>query len=116
MLMTKEVKGHDEAPSNITDHAFEPRGEWYTLCRHCGFARAAHQDSTIDADEEIAKDHIRRYGEVRHAIPKRQDELNEKYAYLPREEEVQVRIGYVGDGVDAPVGSRIGYVGDDDDD
>lgn len=38
----KEVH-HDETPSNIVDHAFEPRGEWYTLCKHCGLAESAHQ-------------------------------------------------------------------------
>lgn len=44
---TKEV-GHDEAPAEIEDHPFEPRGEWYTLCKHCGLAQAAHSETTID--------------------------------------------------------------------
>jgi hypothetical protein len=42
----KEV-AHDETPSGITDHAFEPKGEWWTLCRHCNFAESAHRDTTL---------------------------------------------------------------------
>lgn len=42
----KEV-GHDETPSGITDHAFEPRHAWYSLCKHCGLAEAAHAESAI---------------------------------------------------------------------
>lgn len=44
---------HDEAPSGITDHPFEPRGEWYTLCVHCGLAQAAHAETTVDPREYI---------------------------------------------------------------
>lgn len=44
---------HDEAPSGITDHAFEPRREWYTLCKHCGYAEAAHAETTINARDHI---------------------------------------------------------------
>jgi len=43
----KEVL-HDTTPSQITDHAFEPRGEWWTLCKHCPLARAAHRDPGRD--------------------------------------------------------------------
>lgn len=50
---------HDEAPSKIDDHAFEPRGAWYTLCKHCTLAMAAHDRTTVDAAEEIRKDHLR---------------------------------------------------------
>jgi hypothetical protein len=42
----KEV-AHDETPSGITDHAFEPKGEWWTLCRHCNFAESAHAETTM---------------------------------------------------------------------
>jgi hypothetical protein len=42
----KEVT-HDETPSQIVDHPFEPRGEWYTLCKHCHLAESAHRDTTI---------------------------------------------------------------------
>ena len=39
--------GHDEAPSIIDDHAFEPRGEWWSLCEHCGLAESAHKETTL---------------------------------------------------------------------
>ncbi|HVI77815.1 MAG TPA: hypothetical protein VM715_06560 [Candidatus Acidoferrum sp.] len=42
----KEV-AHDEAPSVIIDHAFEPRAEWWTLCRHCHLAESAHKETTL---------------------------------------------------------------------
>jgi hypothetical protein len=42
----KEVQ-HDETPSGVTDHAFEPKGEWYTLCRHCNLAESAHRETTL---------------------------------------------------------------------
>lgn len=48
----KEV-AHDETPSGITDHAFVPRGEWYTLCLQCGFAQAAHAETTVDQLAEM---------------------------------------------------------------
>ena len=49
----REVVAHDETPSGITDHAFEPRDEWYTLCVHCGLAEAAHAETTIDSRVHI---------------------------------------------------------------
>lgn len=57
--MAKEVRGHDEAPSAITDHAFVPRAQWWSLCKICGLAQAAHSSTTIDAHEEMRKDHER---------------------------------------------------------
>lgn len=44
---------HDDAPSGIDDHPFEPRGEWYTLCVHCGLAQAAHTETVVDPREYI---------------------------------------------------------------
>lgn len=44
---------HDETPSQITDHAFEPRGEWYTLCKHCSLSEAAHVHTTLTGREHI---------------------------------------------------------------
>lgn len=79
----------DETPPEIKDHAFEPRGAWYTRCKHCGLAQAAHSETTIDQLAEIKADHER------------------------QEERRAVRIGYVGDADDHD--SMIGYVGDDDD-
>lgn len=39
--------GHDETPSVITDHKFAPMGEWYTRCKRCRLAEAAHAQSEI---------------------------------------------------------------------
>jgi hypothetical protein len=47
--MTREPKAHDEAPSVIVDHPYTPRGEWWSLCRICGLAQAAHNSSTPEA-------------------------------------------------------------------
>lgn len=44
---------HDETPSQVTDHAFEPRGEWYTLCKYCRLSEAAHQETTLTGREHI---------------------------------------------------------------
>lgn len=41
----KEV-AHDEAPSGVTDHAFVPKAEWWTLCKHCNLAESAHAETT----------------------------------------------------------------------
>jgi hypothetical protein len=37
---------HDESPSIIDDHPFEPKGEWWTLCKHCNLAESAHKETT----------------------------------------------------------------------
>ena len=37
---------HDETPSIIISHAFEARGEWWTLCKHCHLAESAHLETT----------------------------------------------------------------------
>lgn len=50
---------HDEAPSIIKDHPFEPAAQWWSLCKHCNLAQAAHSSSTINTQEEIRKDHER---------------------------------------------------------
>lgn len=42
----KEVP-HDESPSQIVDHAFEPKFEWWSLCKHCNFSEAAHKETTL---------------------------------------------------------------------
>lgn len=36
---------HDESPSVITSHPFEPKGEWWTLCKHCNLAESAHKET-----------------------------------------------------------------------
>ena len=55
MMSTDETKAprakeviHDETPSQIIDHEFDPRGEWWSLCKHCRLARAAHRDSVLE--------------------------------------------------------------------
>jgi hypothetical protein len=58
-MATREPVAHDEAPSAITDHPFVPKGQWWSLCVHCGLAQAAHTSSTINTAEEIRKDHAR---------------------------------------------------------
>lgn len=37
---------HDESPSVISTHAFEPKGAWWSLCKHCNLAESAHKDTT----------------------------------------------------------------------
>jgi hypothetical protein len=37
-----DMKAEGEAPAIITGHAFVAEGEWWTTCRHCGLAEAAH--------------------------------------------------------------------------
>lgn len=46
-VVKPKVSFHDEAPAIISDHKFSPRGEWYTLCRHCSLAEAAHQATEL---------------------------------------------------------------------
>ena len=29
----------------VTDHAFEPDGEWWGLCKHCHLAESTHQST-----------------------------------------------------------------------
>lgn len=52
---------HDEAPAIISDHAFEPRTEWWSLCKHCGLAEAAHSETTVDHRKRIS---ISYYGDT----------------------------------------------------
>ena len=35
----------NNAPAIIDDHPFEPRAQWFTTCRRCGLAEAAHTDA-----------------------------------------------------------------------
>lgn len=55
--------------SVITDHAFVPKGEWYTTCgyvrertissrsRRCGLAEAAHRESTLTHTAKVVVEH-----------------------------------------------------------
>lgn len=45
---------HDEAPSNIVDHPFEPKAAWWSLCGYtkengalCNLAESAHAETSI---------------------------------------------------------------------
>lgn len=48
---------HDTSPAIIGDHAFVPRAEWWSLCKICGLAQAAHAETTIDSLEEMRREH-----------------------------------------------------------
>lgn len=50
------MAAHDEGPAIINDHAFEPKGAWFTLCRHCNLGEAAHSETTIRSADEIRED------------------------------------------------------------
>lgn len=89
--MAEEPKAHDETPPEVGDHPFEPRGEWWSLCMHCGLARAAHSSSTIDTRLAMFEDQMKRYGEIRHVNPERKAELNRIH------QGGRVRIGYYSD-------------------
>ena len=52
--MVRKNKEHDETPAIISDHSFEPRREWWSLCRHCNLAMAAHAETKIDARDYLA--------------------------------------------------------------
>lgn len=47
---------HDETPSIIDDHPYEPKAQWWTLCKHCNLAESAHSRSIFryigDDDED----------------------------------------------------------------
>jgi 5-methylcytosine-specific restriction endonuclease McrA len=42
----KEIP-HDETPSDIVSHPFEPKAQWWTLCKHCNHAESAHKETTL---------------------------------------------------------------------
>lgn len=44
---------HDDPPS-VNDHAFEPSDEWWSLCKHCNIAQAAHLLTHPVVSHEIA--------------------------------------------------------------
>lgn len=41
------MTGADQTPAPVEGHAFEPKGAWWTTCKHCGLAEAAHASSTV---------------------------------------------------------------------
>lgn len=100
--MIVEPKAHDEASPGVGDHPFDPRGEWWSLCKHCGLARAAHRTSTIDVRRAMFEDQMARYGEIRHHDPVRKAALEREFGREPT----------VHPGGRLQIGR---YVGDDDD-
>jgi hypothetical protein len=44
------VSDHEKGTA-ITDHWYEPRGAWWTVCKICGLAEAAHL-STLSTHAE----------------------------------------------------------------
>lgn len=103
-MIMAEPKAHDEASPGVGDHPFDPRGEWWSLCKHCGLARVAHKTSTIDVRRAMFAEQMARYGEIRYHDPERKAELEREFG---NDNEPTVR----------PGGRlQIGhYVGDDDD-
>lgn len=96
--MTKEVpSSHDEGPAIINDHAFDPRGKWWDLCKHCGLARASHRDSTIDTRLAMFEDQMTRYGKINHVDPVKGTELERELERARLQAGGRVRISYVGD-------------------
>lgn len=57
---TKRPKpvAYDEAPSIVSDHPFEPKGEWWTLCGYmgCNLAESAHSETTSPPFRYISDD------------------------------------------------------------
>lgn len=49
-------QGENNTPSNITDHKFETKGEWWERCIHCGMAEAAHAESVTSYDPNAEDD------------------------------------------------------------
>ena len=47
---------HDEVPSGVTDHAFDPKGLWYTLCAHCNLAESAHAETNVPKFHYVSDD------------------------------------------------------------
>lgn len=101
MIMTDEVApSHDEAPPEIDDHPFEPRGEWWSLCKHCSLAQAAHSSSAIDTRMAMLTEHMETYGEIRHVDPVEKERLGREFRDYERERihsGGRARIGYVSD-------------------
>jgi hypothetical protein len=53
----KEV-GHDESPSIISSHPFQPKGEWWSLCGYrkadgklCNLSESAHTETIYNHHE-----------------------------------------------------------------
>jgi hypothetical protein len=53
--MSEPIITDGAAASIITDHPFEPRAEWWSLCKRCGLAKSAHVASVTDDASDLAE-------------------------------------------------------------
>jgi ribulose bisphosphate carboxylase small subunit len=96
-MVERLVPRHDEALPEVDSHPFEPRKQWWSLCKHCGLAQAAHSSSTIDTRMAMLQEHMDTYGEVRHIDPVKKAELEEEVERERNRPDGRVRVGYVSD-------------------
>jgi hypothetical protein len=47
---------HDQTPSITTDHPFEPKGEWWSLCKHCNLAESTHAETVLNPIRYLGDD------------------------------------------------------------
>ena len=91
--MGKPIEHGDTPSSLITDHAYEPIDQWWSLCKHCRLAQAAHSSSI---PEVIAEKKARFERQMRAGFVRR---------YPTYEPEVETPVGR----------PQIEYIGDDED-
>lgn len=103
--MAKEPTDHGDTTSSlITDHPYEPIDEWWSLCKHCRLAQAAHSSSVPEVIE-ARKAH---FATLRHVSPNEVMERERRRVRYPE---------YLTPEVEREDGRpRVGYIGDDDDD
>lgn len=98
--MDREPKTHDEIPPGVGDHPFEPRGEWWDLCKHCGLARAAHFSSTPEATAAMQA-HFRTLPRpTAEQMAERERLRYPRYVAPFEREDSRPKIGYVSDDED----------------
>lgn len=63
--MKKKEGIRNTTSSAINDHAFIPKGEWYTLCGHpksdgkiCNLAESAHTETTLKPFYYVGNDYM----------------------------------------------------------
>lgn len=93
MIMTKAIEHGDTPSSLITDHPYEPIDQWWSLCKHCRLAQAAHSSSV---PEVIAEKKARFERQMRAGIVRRYP----TYETSEVEHHSQPQIGYIGDDED----------------
>jgi hypothetical protein len=43
--------------ASVEEHPFEPRDEWWSLCRICGLAESAHFETTVGPNQSAPDVH-----------------------------------------------------------